>query len=344
MTDQREILRLLKQLKRGATAKTRKGTTRKIGYPSGHFHDTVRFAAGDGADVAWWFSGLAPRSGDQINLVGRGDYSSEDALLIDLQFNFDKDEFNRTKGGAFVVDDTGRAFLAHRGIVTRGTSRVPKGLLLQEADVSQVRATSSVKPYAVDLLIVAPLDTPDLLDVISAFAAEMRRAAGEVMGNDYVRRPRGMKGPIPKNGQSPFDVALSDYFDEFTGKALAKRKRSVEMEWKHGRVVKALRAHVNRAGDAYKSREMDLVVVTPKDVWLFEVKTSADSQSIFTAIGQLVFHGAALEKLFPNKKVVRHLVVPVEQKENRRHAFCEQLGLKVVTYTLKDDGATFQGV
>lgn len=31
VTDQREILRLLKQLKRGATAKTRKGTTRKIG-------------------------------------------------------------------------------------------------------------------------------------------------------------------------------------------------------------------------------------------------------------------------------------------------------------------------
>ena len=122
------------------------------------------------------------------------------------------------------------------------------------------------------------------------------------MGNDYVRRPRGMKGPIPKNGQSPFDVALSDYFDEFTGKALAKRKRSVEMEWKHGRVVKALRAHVNRAGDAYKSREMDLVVVTPKDVWLFEVKTSADSQSIFTAIGQLVFHGAALEEAVPEQE------------------------------------------
>lgn len=344
VTDHAQILRLLNRLDRLVKEKTLGGKMRTIGYPAGNISRSVHFATPQGPSSPWWYSGLDPKTRDRISLIGRGSHAAQTPLLIDLQFNFDATDFNRQKGGAFVMR-RGHAYLAHRGIVTRGNSRVPKALLLQEADVTRVQAASEVRPFTADLLLVAALDSSTLMADIGEFSAEMRRAANEVMLPQYVHPPLGMKAPMPTGGRSPFDVTLSDYFDEFAGKTTSKRKVRVAMEWRHGHVVKALRNVLQNRGDVRKSIEMDLVVLKSNgEIDLYEVKTGADSQSIYSAIGQLVFHGAVLARLFPGKHIRRHLVLPLKLDKARRQAFCKQLGFEIVTFDMQASDVLFDGL
>lgn len=71
------------------------------------------------------------------------------------------------------------------------------------------------------------------------------------------------------------------------------------------------------------------------------MKTSALSQPLFTAIGQLVFNGTAIARKYPDAKVVRYLVIPVALSPESRRDFCRELGLKVVSYSSFDADAKF---
>ena len=134
-------------------------------------------------------------------------------------------------------------------------------------------------------------------------------------------------------------MVLSDYYDEFSGKSVSRsRGRSSIKEWKHGQVVKALREKLKDLGSHHKCQEVDLVVIAGDVLHLYEVKTGADTQSIYTGIGQLVFHGAALRRLYADKTVIKHLVVPISLKGKARVAFCEELDVDVVTYSPSNSG------
>lgn len=308
---------------------------RVIGWPSGHFSAQVRFSRKGGDDTSWWYTGSSDDKQSEYNLFGRGNPEESKLLLIDLQFNIPVVTFNRKQGGVFIRDvGSGKTLLGHRGIVTRGKSRVPRELLIQEANVTQRTIASDMSPNEVDVFLVASIDDAKLGSHISDFAIEIRRAAYLVMGDNKTDSQSTSGKAHPPAKMSPLDTALNGYYDEFIGKTLIRRATQVTLNCRHGSVVKELRNELKSIGTHYKSVAMDLVVETDKEVFLYEVKTGSDSQSIYTGIGQLYFHAAALARKFRDKKVVRHLVIPFAPAAANRETVCKELGIKIVTFNI----------
>lgn len=194
----------------------------------------MNFEPGVGDDLLWWSSEKSENGEAMINLIGRGNPEASAHLLIDLQFNVPIKKFGRSHGGTFLQDvESGAVLLAHRGIVTRGKSRVPKDLLFGEASI---KTTSVVTEKGeIDLLLVASLDSENLLEDLSSFAREMRRAAETVMGG-----AGHSKKPAVKAG-AELDARLGAYFEEFSGKRRISRRQAVIFEVRHGSVVKELK-------------------------------------------------------------------------------------------------------
>lgn len=338
LTDTKEIKRAQGEMAAKLKKQFSYKQERVIGWPSGHSTNQVRFAGKSGVDSCWWYTGLSDDKQNVQNLFGRGNPNDSKLLLIDLQFNFPIESFSRMQGGVFVRDvRSGKTLLGHRGIVTRGKSRVPRELLLQEADLTPLTIASEKSPNEVDVLLVAPIDDVNMGKQISDFAIEVRRAAYSVMSenqSDTTSRSKWSKPLSAAAKKSPLDVALSGYYDEFVGKTIIRRAAQVTMNCRHGSVVKTLRAKLKAIGAQYKSVAIDLVVETESKVLLFEVKTGSDSQSIYTGIGQLYFHAAALARKFPKKQVVRHLVIPFAPAAANREKVCKELGIKIVTFNL----------
>lgn len=318
---------------------------RVIGYPSGYFEANVRFASSSGQKVSWWHGGISPNNFAFMNLIGRGDPESSRSLNIDLQFNIPIKKFSRTHGGVFIQDiSSGTVVLGHRGIVTRGKSRVPRDLLLSEANITMETVLSDVNPGSADVLFVAPLNKSGLAKDIREFAIEVRRAASLVMESDHQQNMSNSSNRSATS-QKNLNKILGEYFDEFSGKRTFNRKAGqVTMDCRHGEIVKSLRKTLREHGKQYKSQAIDLAVETLNKIMLYEVKTSRDTQSIYTGIGQLYVHGAALTREYTNKRLERILVLPSVSGDSNNARICKELGIKLVSFNYSRNNITFSGL
>lgn len=320
---------------------------RVIGWPAGSFEGTVWFAKESGEGVQWWYYGLDSKRKVWICFVGRGDPQSTATLDIDLQFNFASNRFTRNFGGAFARNlETGEVFLCHRGIVTRGKSRVPRDLLLGHLSERQVDAMREDGKCTVPLFVVAPLrQSPAVARLISDFAGKVRIAATAAM-ESHARQPKvkpsgapGKPNPKAKGAttkyKSLFDSKLGSYFDEFVGKSRVPPSKESVRDCRHGAVVLALHQKFAESYEVLKSAKVDLAVRTGGGITIYEVKTSNRPQAIYTAIGQLSIYGGAAKRQYPGAKIKRVLVMPDVPKSHARE-FERELGISIMGYT--DDG------
>jgi hypothetical protein len=85
-------------------------------------------------------------------------------------------------------------------------------------------------------------------------------------------------------------------------------------------------------GEPRKSRAVDLAILGKRKSFLFEVKTSADTTSLYTAIGQLQLHAQALSKIFSGRPLKKVLVIPAAPKAHIQKALEQALGIYILTY------------
>jgi len=332
--DVSELKQLSDQLTKRLQKQLKFPMTKVVGYPSGHAEVRVHFGSKRGQDVPWWSSELSQNGDAYVNLIGRGDPESNAFLMIDLQFNVPIKEFGRRHGGAFVQDiESGAAVLAHRGIVTRGMSRVRKDALLQEAAATTTLVETS--QGATPLLLVASLDSPQLVEEITDFAEEIRRAADAVMTQEAAEAEIESKPGVRALSQL-IDGRLGDYFDEFCGKRKLPCREAVIVEVRHGRVVQHLRAQLEEVGMVLKSQQVDLAIRKRDAVLLFEVKTSMSSTDLYTAIGQLLLHSLVAQEQFHRAKVRKILVIPEAPNPHLRKRMEESLGIEVLAFRWKN--------
>lgn len=325
---------LAKRLKAALAHKER----REIGYPQGKFTADVRFVADTGDDVFWW-AGRASDDGEvALNFFGHGAPGEKAVLNIDVQFNLPVREFTRRRGGAFVEDKaTGDVLLAHHGIVTLGHGRVTKDALF--AEMAATLREVEISNGTADVLLIGELESPTLIDDIASFGAELRRTVKQIKaGIASTPSTTGVKGKGGTNVPTSPLGKLKTYFDEFSGKKNIKGKRAAVADCYHGTVVRALRDQFGGSDRALKTREIDLVALTSKKAFVFEVKTSANTQSIYTAIGQLLVHSPVVARYAPQLTLEKVIVVPEKPTDRLFSVLTEQLGIHVLTFVRAGSG------
>lgn len=340
--DVQQLKKINAELTRRISTQAKYKKRKEVGYPSGRAEIFVQFERQSGNEVRWWSSHPSEDKSTIINLVGSGDPDGKDYLEIDLQFCIAVENFDRRHGGAFVEEfSTRRVFLAHRGIVTRGNSRVKREDLLAETTHEMVPvATSSGQT---DLLIVAPLDSKTLFDDIARFGHEIRRAAKVAMGEE-APASEPAPGTLSSRKFSVIDQSIRDYFDEFEGVRKSPARRASKVFVQHGSIVRQL-ADALQSCRLHKSQLIDLLAEGTNEVCVYEVKTAFDRASIYTAIGQLSLHALASAKQFPKKGVRKVFVVPAGVSDEFKALMRRDLGIEVLCFHRDGDGTIeFDGI
>lgn len=341
MLDYAEIedTKLIWRLNNALSAKLKKdlvhSETRTIGYPQGSFPAKVRFGSPTGNDVFYWSSGSSDDKTVAHNFFGHGAPGAKVPLYIDVQFNLPVVNFSRQSGGAFLRHlPTNSVMLAHRGIVTLGHGRVAKAKLFAEM-VATFREAETARGIA-DFLLVGELESPTLIDDIDAFSSELRRAVRTLKSN----RKGAQEAALGNRAKRPAKLAakLRQYFDEFSGQRLAGGGRKSIADCYHGKVVRAIRDGFDDSAEALKSVAIDLTVLTPRRAFLFEVKTSADTQSVYTAIGQLAVHATSVADIAADTPLVKVIVLPELPREGLRSLIQDKLDIQLLTFTRSAQG------
>jgi len=323
---------------------------RRIGYPNGSEHTEVLFLEDKAADALWYVRWHVQKHDKMVLLLGHGGFGSNESLSIDVQFNFPVEEYHRRFGGVFLEDAaTGEVFLAHRGILTL-RHRVPKDKVLEAmaADVVEARSSRRVDEY----ILVSPLESQILVENLSDFSRRLRstirnlgvepdvaagaeEAAEATSEDDNIPEDTAAPaaGPVPQKGRG----GLRAYFEEFSGARRAFTPKKAFPVSYHGKVVHALHEEMARRGETLKSRAVDLVADLHREAVLFEVKTKADSQSVYAAIGQLAVHAPSVTRIL-QKPVRKVLVVPDFPMNTLRHVIQNDLGIQIVTYAISARG------
>ncbi len=308
--------------------------TRIIGYPGGKFRAKAWFLSGAGGDVFYW-SPWRPKDRNAVgNFFGHGAPGGSQSLNIDVQFNLPKHKFTRTSGGAFLLHaPTGKVVLAHRGIVTLGHGRVPKADLLDEIRATVRRAETETGAY--EFILMGELESPTLIGDIDRFSSELRRAAKVAKSGNH--RVKAAERISTKSG-GPHLGSLRPYFAEFAGLREIGWRKHVVADCYHGDVVRAIHDAFEGRAETLKSQAIDLAVVTPTRALLFEVKTSASPQSIYTAIGQLVSHAPVVSRHFSSLPLVRVMVLPMRPSEGFYRLLTAELDIRLLTFTRSSQG------
>lgn len=139
------------------------------------------------------------------------------------------------------------------------------------------------------------------------------------------------------------EKGVSYFSSEFSGeRKIAARPGNVTFV-QHGFVVDSLFEYAKKMYPSccvFNTQKIDLAVEFENQLKaIFEVKTSADSQSIYTAVGQLFMHSVGAID------ACKWIVLPDEVKMNSDlMGSLSALNIKVVCYTLVDNACFFEVV
>jgi hypothetical protein len=332
--DPKALARLNRDLASKLRIALRHAERRDVGWPAGRFPAQVRFRSGRGSDVFWWTARKSDDGATAVNLFGHGTPGGPTPLNIDVQFNLPTETFARTTGGAFLREkQTGKVLLGHRGIVTLGHGRIPKIALFQEMTCTLRDAETSNGER--EFLIIGELAAPSLVEDLVSFATELRRSA-RALGErpSKISESRTPNRTLRSNGQRGTFGKLRQYFDEFSGKRKpSSRRQLVIADCYHGSVVRAMCESLGSPEKALKSREIDLVILKGTKAFLIEVKTSANTQNIYTAIGQLMVHAPSVAALSGKLKVEKVMVLPQRPSDQLFKRLRDDLNICVLTFT-----------
>ncbi|MBT7693710.1 MAG: hypothetical protein HN750_17085, partial [Gemmatimonadales bacterium] len=128
--------------------------------------------------------------------------------------------------------------------------------------------------------------------------------------------------------EPPGSGKVPTFKPEYEGMGAISTSVRTAARFRHGTVVRVLRTALVRAGlEAYNDQQRDLYIpaVGGSPGALFEAKTSADSQSLYTAVGQLTMHAE------PSGAEVRIAVLP-ESCSSQQRVRLENRGIQVLPY------------
>lgn len=319
----KEKHKLQRELVRQMHDKLRTSDVRRLGFRgAGSEEHTVRHNG-----RIWFHSFLLEDAGERRYWNAFGIYKpGSDTLNVVVEINVPVDDNKQLVAGFFGVEvGSGDSYLLHSGKIGGGRPGIGKEAFLAGSDLELVAVQYSAgekrSGIAVGLLgdKMLPASIENFVTQVEKF-----KAAAACVPSQAPRTTRIQSASVLRN---PFD-------EGYGKREVPERAARSYYSW-HGFVVtelkRALSEGCTKRGESLaKSQLVDLAIVRKRKLQdLFEVKTSVDRQSIYTAVGQLFIHSAGLVN------VRRHLVIPQAPAfPQRLVSELRALGISVVAYTL----------
>lgn len=246
-----------------------------------------------------WFTSVKPSDSQKTrrywNSIGR--YSESGDLQITVEINIPTESNSEQVSGFFAVDETGTLCLMHDGGVGGGRKGIGRTSFLAWSGaklIPVINAQDKVRHG----IIVTPVESTEIGANVARFLETVERFKQAVKNKE-----------IDDNiVVAEEDDVYRDYFREFSGVKMGQRTQEIEYITRHGNIVHALsKWRKKRSGERIvKDPYIDLGVVDNgnKLIELYEVKTNADRQTLYTAIGQIIVHGVG------NNHIKRFIVLP----------------------------------
>lgn len=290
------------------------------------------------ADVYWqpslgiWshFDPLWRNEGKKSNggIFGISDPLTSSMNNLTLEINYDHDTPRKSVAGRFLKDSTGRFYIGHSGKIGGGQKGVGKETFLSFYPSRNIQTIEWGTNDYEDVIVLGAVGDPQLPAQIAAFVHQVA-----------IFKESVKTGTIPSRTVVNDDPESPGFNPEFQGaKEYSKKKNKIVAQCNHGLVISRLAQEIEKLG--YKvandtARDLFIPLTGSDATILFEAKTDLTTTSIYTAIGQLMFHGVKQKP--PPRRI---LVVPGLPEESTKKAIA-MLGIEVLQYNLDAMGVRF---
>lgn len=257
-----------------------------------------------GHNGTFWFVAVSPGRNQNTprywNSVGA--YRDRGNLQIAVEFNIPIASNERTVAGFFAKDEhTGTTYLMHDGGIGGGRKGVGKAAFLAWSGEKPVPVADSLGSIRLGI-VVTPIKPRVVGDHIGRFARRV------LDFKHAVRNQQVVDDATHADNQRSYD----DYYREFSGAKRGQRAKEIEYISRHGDIVDALQGWRGKRAQPgeriVKNAYIDLgITVADKLTELYEVKTNANRQVLYTAIGQILVHDAV------GTGTQRYLVIPGDE-------------------------------
>lgn len=245
-------------------------------------------------ETTFWFSNNRDRkSPKQYNLFGvNPDFERDNSIL--LQINYQK-EFKDFKDAAvWAKDKNNNKYLLHSGKMGGGV----RGMTIETIDslFGGEKLSVSHQGTIKDYFVVCKLDSPKAFLQLSYFLLEILKIKTFIKQHQS-KVESGSNSKGKSNNKINFQVPRN-YSPEFWGKRKTYyRKGKIESTSDHGAIVDALKFKLESdfgyQNKCVNNKFIDLgITKNGKPLAIFEIKTSVNTQAIYTAIGQLMLHSS----------------------------------------------------
>lgn len=255
----------------------------RVGYPSGSFEDDVHYSP----SLNIWVS-VRSYDSRHWNGFGIGRPVARRSNTVRSEINFPYEAIDRKINGVFAREDNGSILILHRGRLG-GNTGIRKQFVIGNYRGDFVTAQDGNR--ATEFLLAGELASPNLPHQIATFANEVDR-----IKNLYTSGP---------NDEFTF---LNDFrfTEEAAGRTTVPGLGPRVIDRRHGIIVTALS---NELRDHHflqtaNTRNIDLFIHRGRIIDLvFEIKKEMNTQSLATALGQLLLY------TIPIRNKVRLVVV-----------------------------------
>ncbi|MFT5266221.1 MAG: hypothetical protein ACI8YQ_004985 [Polaribacter sp.] len=267
-----------------------------VGFHGGSIENLVHYSN----DL--WFSGQVikdvsvPRYWNAFGLT----ISPNKSQSIVVEINPQLDGKSRSVAGLFAKDEaSGEYYILHRGNLGGSKKGIGKRAFREWYRGSWESVACDGKFE--EALMLGALSSSNLVEKIRLFAIEVDTFKKEISTGKNSRKP-------PKSNPA------IEFNPEFSGRKRGYKNEIYSYDSNHGLVVDELVKHLKTGMKGSRKRVfnnqyIDLGIRTEKAIKeLFEVKTSTDRQSIYTGVGQLMFHSGG------DASVRKTLVLPEGNK------------------------------
>ena len=293
---------------------------RDIGYPGGYQSNVDIFAIDD---LNVWMAYIKMEAMNRYWCsFGTLPLPKTGSLSITVEINPPLSGINRRLAGFFASDGQGTQYLCHTGRIGGGQKGVGQRNFLNWFNRKPI-PVNDTDGRSTLAFPVAQIGSARLVEQIAEFAWKVKKFKDIRSASKTTKTTTTFGGADEEFEGSKNVSALSGYMSYCDHGII--RNRLADLIAATGRTV-----------DRDQPRDLLVGKSDPLDVE-FEIKTSADSQSIFTAVGQLLLHN--YER--PANRLVAVLPDPIAQKKRKA---IESLDIDVVTYRWTTTQIQFNGL